>query len=418
MGAHPAGARGRIGGRRLGRAVRPHAVDAAAGRAGRVPARGPPGRRGGDGACRRRGGHAMCLSTIATATPASVAAAAPDTERWLQLYCFSDSAVTEAIIAEAVESGFSAIALTVDAPRAGRRERDLRNGRQDGALRAGRAGGRRIGRAADAEGGVRPGRSLARLGQPGRARRGLRAADSVEGPDGARPTPSLRSRPGAAGRDRLQPRRPPARRGAGDDRRPRRRSPRRSAGRVPVLMDGGVRRGGDVLTALALGASAVLVGRPALWGLAVGRRGRAPHASSSCCGPRSSSRLRSSAARPRPTSPASTCGAGARRYRATMSSQSLGGLSLESTNAVSKPGPQLGLSFVAALALLRFSSCRPAGHRGPAEQDVLAGPSVDVVVSFAALDRVVPGAAEQAAGNELIAVVAPVDLVVAWPAVD
>ena len=40
--------------------------------------------------------------------------------------------------------------------------------------------------------------------------------------------------------------------------------------RVPVLMDGGVRRGTDVLVALALGADAVLVGRPALWGLAAG----------------------------------------------------------------------------------------------------------------------------------------------------
>jgi 4-hydroxymandelate oxidase len=40
-------------------------------------------------------------------------------------------------------------------------------------------------------------------------------------------------------------------------------------GRVPVLMDGGVRRGTDVLTALALGASAVGIGRPVLWGLAV-----------------------------------------------------------------------------------------------------------------------------------------------------
>ncbi|CAN5694412.1 hypothetical protein BH18ACT17_BH18ACT17_10400 [soil metagenome] len=39
-------------------------------------------------------------------------------------------------------------------------------------------------------------------------------------------------------------------------------------GRVPVLMDGGVRRGIDVLTALALGATAVLVGRPTVWGLA------------------------------------------------------------------------------------------------------------------------------------------------------
>jgi isopentenyl diphosphate isomerase/L-lactate dehydrogenase-like FMN-dependent dehydrogenase len=40
-------------------------------------------------------------------------------------------------------------------------------------------------------------------------------------------------------------------------------------GRIEVLMDGGIRRGTDVAVALALGASAVLVGRPALWGLAV-----------------------------------------------------------------------------------------------------------------------------------------------------
>jgi len=41
------------------------------------------------------------------------------------------------------------------------------------------------------------------------------------------------------------------------------------AGKVPVLVDGGIRRGTDVLKALALGASAVLVGRPYLYGLAV-----------------------------------------------------------------------------------------------------------------------------------------------------
>lgn len=39
-------------------------------------------------------------------------------------------------------------------------------------------------------------------------------------------------------------------------------------GRIPILMDGGVRRGTDVLKALAVGASAVLIGRPYLWGLA------------------------------------------------------------------------------------------------------------------------------------------------------
>ena len=40
-------------------------------------------------------------------------------------------------------------------------------------------------------------------------------------------------------------------------------------GRIPVLLDGGIRRGSDVFKALALGAQAVLVGRPHLWGLAV-----------------------------------------------------------------------------------------------------------------------------------------------------
>lgn len=43
----------------------------------------------------------------------------------------------------------------------------------------------------------------------------------------------------------------------------------RVAGHVPVLVDGGIRRGTDVVKALALGASAVLIGRPYLYGLAV-----------------------------------------------------------------------------------------------------------------------------------------------------
>ena len=42
------------------------------------------------------------------------------------------------------------------------------------------------------------------------------------------------------------------------------------AGRIPVLVDGGIRRGTDVLKALALGATAVQIGRPYLYGLGIG----------------------------------------------------------------------------------------------------------------------------------------------------
>ena len=73
-------------------------------------------------------GTVMCVSTLATARPAEVAAAAPEARLWFQLYCFRDRGVTRALLSEAVEAGFRAVALTVDAPRPGRRERDLRSG--------------------------------------------------------------------------------------------------------------------------------------------------------------------------------------------------------------------------------------------------------------------------------------------------
>jgi 4-hydroxymandelate oxidase len=47
--------------------------------------------------------------------------------------------------------------------------------------------------------------------------------------------------------------------------------------RAEVLIDGGIRRGTDVLKALALGARATLIGRPVLWGLAVGGEAGATH---------------------------------------------------------------------------------------------------------------------------------------------
>ena len=46
------------------------------------------------------------------------------------------------------------------------------------------------------------------------------------------------------------------------------------AGRIPVIFDGGVRRGSDVFKAIALGADLVLIGRPVLWGLSYdGKKG-------------------------------------------------------------------------------------------------------------------------------------------------
>ena len=50
------------------------------------------------------------------------------------------------------------------------------------------------------------------------------------------------------------------------------------AGEIEILLDGGVRRGTDVVKAVALGARAVLVGRPVLWGLAVAGQAGAAHA--------------------------------------------------------------------------------------------------------------------------------------------
>ncbi len=49
------------------------------------------------------------------------------------------------------------------------------------------------------------------------------------------------------------------------------------AGRIPVLFDGGIRRGSDVVKALALGATCCLIGRPQLWALAVGGEAGVAH---------------------------------------------------------------------------------------------------------------------------------------------
>ncbi len=216
-------------------------------------------------------GTIMTLSTIATSTPAQVAADAPsDAPRWFQVYVLADRGVTDALVQEAVANGFSALVLTVDAPRAGRRERDLRTafGVPDGidmpAVTA----------ATGSTTGVTPAEFFSLMDttltwpdleafvaasplpvllkgvhHPDDARRAAACgvAGIVVSNHGGR---QLDNVPATA--DLLGP------------------VVEAVDGRVEVLVDGGIRRGTDVCAALALGARAVLVGRPALWGLTVG----------------------------------------------------------------------------------------------------------------------------------------------------
>jgi isopentenyl diphosphate isomerase/L-lactate dehydrogenase-like FMN-dependent dehydrogenase len=213
-------------------------------------------------------GTVMCLSTLATARPSEVAAAAPSGRRWFQHYCFRDEAVSRALMDEAIDSGFEAIVVTVDAPRGGNRERDLRTGFEIPAglgvpSVAAALGVERAVTIEETFGLMTPALGWSDLGDL--------AADSslpvlVKGlltPEDA----ELAVEHGAAGvivsnhggrqLDRAL---------AGGDALPE--VVDAVGDRATVLVDGGIRRGVDVAIALALGADAVLVGRPPLWGLA------------------------------------------------------------------------------------------------------------------------------------------------------
>jgi isopentenyl diphosphate isomerase/L-lactate dehydrogenase-like FMN-dependent dehydrogenase len=220
------------------------------------------------------GGTAFCLSTIATARPSEVAAAAPDGRRFFQLYCFRDRGVTQALLDEAVESGFEAILLTVDAPRAGRRERDLRTGAKvpadlsvpslDAALGCGRSLSiQEVFAQVDACLSWPDLEELAsNCSLPVLVKGVLTAEDATlaieHGAAGV-----VVSNHGGRQLDQVQ---------ASLDALPE--VAEAVAGRGTVLMDGGIRRGTDVLIALGLGADAVLAGRAPLWGLVVdGERG-------------------------------------------------------------------------------------------------------------------------------------------------
>jgi 4-hydroxymandelate oxidase len=179
-------------------------------------------------------------------------AAASDAPKWWQLYLFAEPKLSEDMLARVVSSGYRAICWTVDFPVAGLRHRDTRSGfvmpfglgdsdhayephltwDHLGFVREHAPGlpilVKGILTAEDAILAVEH-----RVGAIVVSNHGGRQLDSCPAPLDALPEVV----------DAV-------------------------AGRIPVLVDGGVRRGTDVLKAIALGAAAVLVGRPVVWGLA------------------------------------------------------------------------------------------------------------------------------------------------------
>jgi 4-hydroxymandelate oxidase len=219
-------------------------------------------------------GTVMTVSTMASLPLEEVAAAAPDAPRWFQTYLFSDRGLSARIVDRAVAAGYQALVLTADVPLAGNRRRDERN---SFALPEGLS-------AANVDlAGVVPagseGSEVARLvqvvfdsaltlddvtwlretsGLPVLVKGVLRGDDAQRCVDAGAAGIIVSNHGGRqldtaiAGADAL----PDVVASVGRD--------------AEVYVDGGIRRGTDVVKALALGARGVLVGRPIVWGLATG----------------------------------------------------------------------------------------------------------------------------------------------------
>ena len=196
-------------------------------------------------------GTIMCLSSAATCAPEELTQG----DRWFQVYVWRPRAKTEAAIEQAVAHGYSALVLTVDVPYIGRRERDIRvdfkvpeNLTVQGNL---------FGGGFDASVSWRDLEWLAGYGLPVVVKGLLTAEDAALACEHGAAAVVVSNHGGRqldgvpATLDVLE------------------EVVDAVDGRAEVLLDGGVRRGADVLKALALGARAVMIGRAMLWGLAV-----------------------------------------------------------------------------------------------------------------------------------------------------
>lgn len=245
-------------------------------------------------------GLPFVLSTASNSRIEDVRAAAPDAVQWMQLYVMSERSIAEQLVRRASASRFDALVLTVDVPVSGMRERDVRNGFKL-PFRPG------VGTVWDLARHPEWSLGMARAGAPSF----VNLAENPDGASSAHAQAALLARAmdrslvweGLSWLRRLW-NGPLLLKGV--------LSPRDAAqalafgidgiivsnhggrqldaapstisvlpgvvaavdGRIPVFVDSGFRRGSDVVKALALGARAVFVGRPAVWGLAAdGERG-------------------------------------------------------------------------------------------------------------------------------------------------
>ena len=228
-------------------------------------------------------GTPMIVSSAASTPMEAIAEALGSTPRWFQLYWVNDREVVESLVHRAEASGHGAIVLTLDTLHLGWRDRDLRNHAflpflgakgiaqftsdpvfrsrlsetpEDNPLLAGATWVQMFPNLGLTWEDTAWLRSLTRL--PLVAKGVLSADDARRAIDAGFNGVIVSNHGGRqvdgaiVALDVLGP----VRAAVGPD--------------FPVLMDSGVRRGSDILKALALGANCVLIGRPYMWGLAVG----------------------------------------------------------------------------------------------------------------------------------------------------
>lgn len=218
-------------------------------------------------------GAAFTLSTLSNTSVEEVARAAAG-PLFFQLYVYRDRGATRALVERALAAGCRGLVLTVDAPIFGQREADVRNGfHLPPGLRVENMGAAGLGEIGPEPGGSGLSGYIARQLDPtlswkdlewlcGLSSVPLMVKGILRGDDAIRALDH-----GAAGvvvsnHGGRQLDAAPA---------PLEVLPEVAAslgGRGEIWLDGGVRRGTDVLKALALGARAVQIGRPVLWGLA------------------------------------------------------------------------------------------------------------------------------------------------------